>query len=89
MPDRKVLIDRDAADAVKRIERQMQLDGKLDGALASEGAALLGLPLTLGAIFVLDRILKLIDVEAVMAICFGLPILFGPCLFVWYLLKQR
>ncbi len=49
MNDDDARIDREASDAIKRMERQKFLDGKLDKAYASEGAGILFLPLLLAA----------------------------------------
>jgi len=47
-PDRR--IDREASRAIKRIETQMLMDGKLDKAIGAEGAGIVIVPVVLVAV---------------------------------------
>ena len=51
--DEEPRIDREASDAIKRMERQQFLDGKLDKAYAAEGAGILFLPVVLAVVGVI------------------------------------
>lgn len=85
MPEREPKIDREASDAVKRIERQMFLEGKLDQAVAAEGAGILFLPPFLLAVGIVGWALKEMDVEGPAVVFLGVPILIGLGLLTFYL----
>lgn len=75
MNDGEVRIDRDASEAIKRMERQQSLDGKLDKAYAMEGAAILTLPVSLGAVGLLGWLLTSAGLEGPALAFVGAPVL--------------
>ena len=88
MPERESKIDHEASEAIKRIERQMFLEGKLDKAVAAEGAGILFLPPLLGAVFLVGWGLKEMGVEGPAVVVLGVPILIGLGLLGFYLVHK-
>jgi hypothetical protein len=77
MCDRETGIDREASEAIRRMERQQFLDGKLDKADATEGAAILFMPVVLAAVGLVGRVLSSLGLEGPGMIFVGVPILIG------------
>lgn len=82
-------IDHEASSAIKRIESQMLLEGKLDKALASEGAGILFLPVVLGAVGLVGWTLKSLGFDGPEVAILGVPILIGLGLLVFYLCHPK
>lgn len=77
MPEREPDIDREASEAVKRIERQLFVEGKLDKAVAAEGAGILFLPILLGAAGLVGWVLTSLGLEGPELVFLGVPALIG------------
>ncbi len=77
MPEPEPRTDREANEAVKRIERQLQLDRKLDKAYAAEGAGILLLPVLLAAAGLVGWALNAMGVDGPAMVFLGVPILLG------------
>ena len=86
MNDGEVRIDREASEAIKRMERQqsLALDGKLDKAYAMEGAAILSLPVSLGAAGLLGWLLTAAGLEGPAMAFVGAPVLVALVFLVAY-----
>jgi hypothetical protein len=89
MPDWEPNIDREASDAVKRIERQMFVEGRLDEAVAAEGAGILFLPILLGAAGLVGWILTSLGLEGPELIFVGVPALIGLGVLALYLGRKK
>ena len=89
MPEPEHRIDREAAEAIKKIESQMRLEGKLDKADAMEGAAYLLAPLTLGAVFVVGKLLQSAGADGPGLVFGGVAILIGLGLLGSYLMHPK
>jgi hypothetical protein len=89
MPEREPDIDREASEAVKRIERQMFVEGKLDKAVAAEGAGILFLPLLLGAAGLISWVLTSLGLEGPELIFVGVPALIGLGVLALYLGRKK
>lgn len=77
MSDRETRIDHEAGEAIKRMERQQLMDGKLDKTYAAEGAAILFLPAVLAVVGVVGWVLTSLGLEGPEMIFVGVPILIG------------
>lgn len=85
MADSEPRLDREASKAVKRIETQMFIEGKLDKAVAAEGAGILLLPLLLGAVGLVGWALKSMDLDGPAMVFVGVPVLIGFGVLALYL----
>ena len=85
MNDREIRIDRDASDAIKRMERQQLADGKLNKALAIEGGSVLFLPAVLAVVFIVGWVLTSVGLQGAELVLGGAAILVGLVLLVAYL----
>lgn len=77
MSDQDARIDHEASEAIKRMERQQFMDGKLDKAYAPEGAAILFLPVVLAVVGVVGWVLTSLGLEGPEMIFVSVPILIG------------
>ncbi len=82
-------IDREASKAIKRIETQMRMEGKLEKADVAEGAAILFLPLVLGAVGLVAWVLKSLGLEGVGLVFVAVPILIGLGFLGFYLAHRK
>lgn len=89
MSEREPNIDHEASEAVKRIERQMFVEGKLDKAVAAEGAGILFLPILLGAAGLVGWLLTSLGFEGPELIFVGVPALIGLGVLVLYLGQKK
>lgn len=85
MSENGTRIDREASEAIKRIERQQLLEGKLDKAYAAEGAAVLMLPVVLAVVGLVCRVLTSTGLEGPAMVFSGAPVLIGLVLLVAHL----
>ena len=88
MKDDDVRIDREASEAIKRMERQQMLDGKLDKAYAMEGAGILFLPLVLAVVGVIGWALTSLGLEGPAVVFIGAPVLIGLVVLVAHLNRR-
>jgi len=84
-----VRIDREASEAIKRMERQQFLDGKLDKAYAAEGAAILFLAPVLAVAGLIGWALTSLGLEGPAVAFVGAPVLIGLMFLVVHLNRQR
>ena len=89
MNDGEPRIDRDASDAIKRMERQQMLDGKLDKAYAMEGAGILFLPVVLAVVGLIGWALTSLGLEGPEVVFVGAPVLVGLVFLVAHLNQRR
>lgn len=89
MNDNGTRIDREASEAIKRIELQQTLDGKLNKAYAAEGAAVLLLPLLLAVVGLLGWGLTSLGLEGPAMIFVGVPVLIGLGVLLLALARNR
>lgn len=89
MPEPEPRVDRDASEAIKRIETQMRMEGKLENADVAEGAAILFLPLVLGVVGLVAWVLQSAGLEGVGMVFVGVPILIGLGLLGCYLASRK
>lgn len=75
MNDEEPRIDREASDAIIRMERQQFLDGKLDKAYAIEGAGILFLPVVLAVVGVIGWALTSLGLEGPAVVFVGALVL--------------
>ena len=84
-----VRIDREASEAIKRMERQKFIDGKLDKAYAVEGAAILFLAPVLAVAGLIGWALTSLGLEGPAVGLVGAPVLIGLMFLVVHLNRQR
>ena len=72
-----VRIDREASEAIKRMERQQFLDGKLDKAYAAEGAGILLMAPVLAVAGLIGWVLTSLGLEGPAVVFVGIPVLIG------------
>lgn len=89
MNDGEHRIDREASDAIKRMERQQMMDGKLDKAYAAEGAGILFLPVVLAVVGLIGWALTSIGLEGPGVVFVGAPLLVGLVFLVVHLNRGR
>ena len=89
MPEPEPRIDREASEAIKRIERQAFLEGRLNKAYAAEGAAILFLPVVLAAVGLVGWILNSLGLKGPGLVIIGVPTLIGLGVLVLYLGQRR
>lgn len=89
MNDGEPRIDREASDAIKRMERQQFLDGKLDKAYAAEGAGILFLPVVLAVVGVIGWALTSLGLEGPAVVFVGAPVLVVLVSLVAHLNRRR
>lgn len=89
MPEPGLRIDREASEAIKRIERQKFMEGKLNQAYAAEGAGILFLPIILAVVGLVGWGLTSLGLEGPEVIFVGVPILIGLGALVLYLGQRR
>ena len=77
MPESESNIDREGIEAIKRIERQAFLEGRLNKAYAAEGAGILFLPIVLAAAGLVGWILTSLGCEGPELVFLGVPMLLG------------
>lgn len=82
-------IDREASEAVKRMERQQLLDGKLDKAYAAEGAGFLFLPVVLVVVGLIGWALTSLGLKGPAVVLVGVPVLIGLVLLVVRVNRRR
>lgn len=70
-------IDREAGEAVKRLERQQFLDGKLDKAYAADGAGILFLPAVFAVVGLVGWVLTSAGLDGPAAGVVSVPLLIG------------
>ena len=89
MSDRETRIDHEASEAIKRMERQQFMDGKLDKAYAAEGAAVLLLPVVLAVVGLVCWVLTSIGLEGPAMVFVGAPVLVGLVFLLAHLNRGR
>ena len=89
MNDGEPRIDREASEAIKRMERQQMMDGKLDKAYAAEGAGILFLPVVLAVVGVIGWALTSLGLEGPAVVFVGAPVLIGLVFLVIHLNRPR
>ncbi len=89
MPEREPDFDRKASEAVKRIERQMFVEGKLDKAVAAEGGGILFLPIILLAAGLVGWVLTSLGLEGPELVFLGVPALIGLGVLALYLGQNK
>lgn len=89
MPEPESRIDREASEAIKRIERQKLMEGKLNQAYAAEGAAILFMPIVLAAVGLVGWALTSLGLEGPELVFIGVPTLIGLGVLVLYLGQRR
>ena len=77
MNDGELRIDREASEAIKRMERQQFLDGKLDKAYAAEGAGILLMAPVLAVAGLIGWVLTSLGLEGPAVVFVGIPVLIG------------
>ena len=89
MPEPEPRIDREASEAIKRIERQKFMEGKLNQAYAAEGAAILFMPIVLAAVGLVGWVLTSLGCEGPELVYFGVPMLLGLGWFVLWAMDRK
>ena len=89
MSDRDDRIDQETARDVRRIHDQLLAEGKLDKAIAIEGAGILFAPLVLGAAGLVGWFLKCLGAGDTATVMFGVPLLIGLFVLAVYLMDRR
>jgi cation transporter-like permease len=89
MPKRTSRIDREASDALRRIETQMRLEGKLDKADAAEGAAILFAPLLLGVVGLVGWVLTSLGLEGPEMVVVAVFVIVGSGALIFCLADRR
>ena len=84
MKDDEIRIDREASDAIKRMERQQLAEGKLNKALAIEGGSVLFMPVVLAVVFIVGSVLASLGLQGTELVLGGAAILVGLVLLVAY-----
>jgi hypothetical protein len=89
MSDRDDRVNQEIARDLRRIHNQLQAEGKLDQAIAIEGAGILFLPLVLGAAGLVGWALKSLGAGDTATVMLGVPLLIGLFVLAVYLLDRR
>ena len=80
--------DNDTGESIRRVERQLALDGRLDRAIAVEDLARAAVPFVLAAVFVVARTLHWIGFDGVPLVVTAVAVIVGGLLGVLYLCSR-